>query len=162
LLDSPPAIPTEVRMRRIGLAVVLAFSVLAPLAAEAQQAGKVWRVGILVVANPHVWDSFIDEVRRLGFIDRQNLALEIRYAEGKFERLPTLAADLVRVGADVIVAGGPEASLRAARQATTTIPIVMVAVDYDPLALGYVASLARPRGNVTGVFAQQIELTAKR
>jgi putative ABC transport system substrate-binding protein len=101
-------------------------------------------------------------LRRLGYIQGQNLALEIRSAEGKLERLPALAAELVRAGVDVIIAGGTEASVRAARQATTKIPVVVVAIDYDPVAHGYGSSLSRPGGNVTGVFLQQIELTAKR
>lgn len=134
----------------------------APVITEAQPAGKVWRVGILATANPRVYDDSVDELRRLGYIRGQNLALELRSAEGKVERLPALAAELVRAGVDVIIAGGTEASVRAVRQATTTIPVVIVAIDYDPVALGYGASLARPGGNVTGVFLQQIELTAKR
>ena len=129
---------------------------------KAQQAGKVWRVGILATANPRVYDSLVDELRKFGNVAGQNLALEARSAEGHLERLPALATDLVRAGVDVIVAGGDEAPLQAARQATATIPIVIVAIDYDPLALGYVASIARPGGNVTGVFLQQLELTAKR
>ena len=140
-----------------GLATVLA----APLGAQAQQAAKAWRVGILATANPRVYDDFADELRKLGY-NSQNLSLDIRNAEGKVERLPTLAAELVRSRADVILAAGGEAPLRAVRQATTTVPIVIVAVDYDPLTLGHVASLARPGGNVTGVFLQQLELTAKR
>jgi len=149
-------------MRRIGLAVVLALSLASPLLIGAQQAAKVWRVGILVVANPRLYDGFVDELRKFGYVDGQNLALEFRNAEGKYERLPTLAAELVHARVDVILAAGGESSLRAARQATTTIPVVIVAIDYDPLALRYVASLARPGGNVTGVFLQQIELTTKR
>src|SRR5262249_6334745 len=86
----------------------------------------------------------------------------VRNAEGKVERFPTLAAELVRARVDVILAAGGEAPLLAARQATTTIPIVIVAIDYDPLERGHVASLARPGGNATGVFLQQLELTAKR
>jgi ABC transporter substrate binding protein len=94
--------------------------------------------------------------------NNQNLSLEIRSAEGKLDRLPLLAVELVRAGVDVIVAGGGEAPLRAALQATNTIPIVAIAVDYDPIASGLVSSLARPGGNITGVFLQQLELTAKR
>ncbi len=134
----------------------------APLVGEAQQAGRVWRVGILATANPRVYDASIDELSRLGYIDGRNLAVELRSAEGKVERLPILAAELVRAGVDVIITGGPEVSVRAARQATKTTPVVIVAIDYDPIASGYGASLARPGGNVTGVFLQQIELTAKR
>ena len=133
-----------------------------PLAAEAQPRGKMWRVGILATANPRIYDESIDGLRRLGYVQGQNLALEIRSAQGEIERLPNLAAELVLAGVDVIIAGGTEASVRAARQATTTIPIVVIAIDYDPVAQGYGASLARPGGNVTGVFLQQLELTAKR
>jgi putative ABC transport system substrate-binding protein len=80
----------------------------------------------------------------------------------QFERLPSLAAELVRLGVDLLFAAGPEAPLRAARNVTSTIPIVMVAVDYDPIALGYLASLPRPGGQITGVVFQQVELTGKR
>ena len=132
--------------------IVALLCSVAPVVAEAQSGGKVWRVGLLATANPRVYDDSVDELRRLGYIQGQNLALELRSAEGKVERLPTLAAELVRAGVDVIIAGGTEASVRAARQATTTIPV----------AQGYGTSLARPSGNVTGVFLQKIELTAKR
>jgi putative ABC transport system substrate-binding protein len=134
----------------------------APLVSIAQPPAKVWRVGILATANPRVYDDFVDELRRLGYVNGQNLALELRNAEGKPERLPALAAELARAGVDIIIAGGPEASVRAAQQATASTPVVIVAIDYDPVAKGYAASLARPGGSVTGVFLQQIELTAKR
>jgi ABC-type uncharacterized transport system substrate-binding protein len=147
---------------RLTTVVVSLFVFVAPVSIEAQSARKVWRVGILATANPRVYDDVVDELRKLGYVEGQNLAVEVRSAEGNFERLPTLAAELVRAGVDVIVAGGGDAALRAARHATTTVPIVMVAIDYDPVALGLVASLGRPGGNVTGVSLQQIELTAKR
>jgi ABC-type uncharacterized transport system substrate-binding protein len=147
--------------RRTFLAGTGAVFLAAPLTAEAQQAGKVWRVGVLVVANPRVYDPFVAELRKLGYVEGQNLALEFRSAEGDVERLPALAVELVRAGVDVILAAGPEASLRAARQATTTVPVVIVAIDFDPLARGHVASLARPGSNVTGLSLQQIELTTK-
>ena len=144
------------------VSVVVLLLVVAPLVAEAQTGGKVWRVGILATANPRVYDDSVNELRKLGYVPGQNLVLEIRSAEGRLERLPALAADLVRAGVDVIIAGGTEASVRATRQATSTIPIVLVAIDYDPVARGYGASLARPGGNTTGVFLQQLELTPKR
>jgi len=100
-------------------------------------------------------------LQELGYVEGQNLALEVRGAEGKFDRFPDLAAELVHLKVDVIVAHGPEAALRAARGATDTIPIVMSARDYDPIALGYVAGLARPGGNITGLVQQRLELTAK-
>jgi putative ABC transport system substrate-binding protein len=153
----------EPRGGRSSIASIVALLfVLAPLLAEAQAGGKVWRVGILATANPRVYDNSISELRRLGYVDGQNLAVELRSADGKSERLPALAAELVRAGVDVIIAGGTEASVQAVRQATTTIPVVIVGIDYDPIAQGYGASLARPGGNVTGVFFQQRELTAKR
>lgn len=92
----------------------------------------------------------------------RNLVTEERAAEGRTERPAEFAADLIRQNVDVILAPGPEATLRAVRHATRTTPIVMMAVDYDPIALGYIASLARPGGNITGVFLQRLELSAKR
>src|SRR5215471_10276976 len=87
-----------------------------PLVARAQSRGKVWRVGILATANPRVYDDAIDELRKLGYIPGQNLVLDVRSAEGKVERLPTLAVELVRASVDVVIAGGTEASVHAARQ----------------------------------------------
>ncbi len=100
-------------------------------------------------------------LRDLGYVEDQNVAFAYRSAEGKAERLPTLAADLVHLNVDLIVTSTAPAA-RAAKEATTTIPIVMVGVNYDPLALGYVASLARPGGNVTGLFFLHLDLLAKR
>ena len=100
-------------------------------------------------------------LRDLGYVEDQDFAFEYRSADGKVERLPTLAADLVHLNVDLIVTTTAPAS-RAAKEATTTIPIVMVGVNYDPLALGYVASLARPGGNVTGLFFLHLDLLAKR
>ena len=148
--------------RRTFLSAVAGGLIAAPLAAEGQVAAKVWRVGILITANPRVYDSLLDELRKTGFVEGQNLALKFRNAEGDLQRLPSLAADLVHAGVDVIVAAGGEAPLRAVRQATTTIPIVIIAIDYDPLALGNVVSLARPGGNITGMVLQQGEVTVKR
>jgi putative tryptophan/tyrosine transport system substrate-binding protein len=150
--------------RTIGLIVTLALGLLvAPLAADAQPPGKVFRVGVLLPASPGLppFQAFKQRLQELGYVEGQNLALEVRAVEGQFERLPGLAAELVRLHVDVIVASGPEATLRAARGATGTIPIVMRARDYDPMALGYVAGLARPGGNITGVVQQRLEVTAK-
>ena len=147
--------------RRTFLGTLTGSLLAAPLAAEAQQAGKAYRVGILVIANRRVYDPFVAELRKLDYIEGQNLVLEFRSAEGNVERLPALAVELVRAGVDVILAAGAEVSLRAARQATTTIPVVTVAIDFDPLVGGYVANLARPGSNVTGVSLQQLELTTK-
>jgi putative ABC transport system substrate-binding protein len=150
--------------RAIALLVTLALGVLvAPLAANTQPLGKVFRIGVLLPASfgLPIHQVFTQRLRELGYVEGQNLALEVRAAEGQFERLPGLAAELVRLHVDVIVASGPEATLRAARDATETIPIVMRARDYDPIALGYVAGLARPGGNITGVVQQRLEVTAK-
>src|SRR5712691_9372228 len=152
------------RLYSVGLIATLALAVLvAPLAANAQPPGKGFRVGVLLPASPGlpIHQAFTQRLQALGYIEGQNLALEVRAAEGQFERLPGLAAELVRLHVDVIVASGPEAALRAARDATDTIPIVMRARDYDPIALGYVAGLARPGGTITGVVQQRLEVVAK-
>jgi putative ABC transport system substrate-binding protein len=143
-----------------GLALALMYT---PLAAEAQPAGKA-RIGYLS-SNPrsdtqHAIDAFRARLRELGYLEGQNLLIEYRYGDGKYERLPQLAADLVRLKVDVIFAFGTPGS-RAARNATTTIPIVFGVVS-DPLAAGLVASLTRPGGNVTGVTPNNPDLSAKR
>jgi putative ABC transport system substrate-binding protein len=134
----------------------------APHAAEGQQTGKMPRVGILHLPPPP--SPFFEMLRQglhdLGYIEGQNIAFEFRSAEGKLQRLPTLAADLVHLNVGLIVTATAPAA-RAAKEATTTIPIVMVAVNYDPMALGYVASHARPGGNVTGLFFLHLDLMAK-
>jgi len=138
----------------------------APLAVGAQQTpGRVIKVGILSTVNPRTTtftEAMIQRLRELGHVEGQNLVIEFRDAQGDVTRLPALAADLVRLNVDVILASGPEVTLQAARKVTATIPIVIAAVDFDPIARGYIASLAKPGGNVTGVFLRQIELTSKR
>jgi len=133
----------------------------APLAVEAQP-GKVWRIGFLG-ASPSTVGPFIQAfeqgLRELGYVDGQNIAIEYRSAQGKDERLPLLAAELVRLKVDVLVAALPQGAA-AAKKATTTIPIVMVNVG-DPVEIGLVASLARPGGNVTGLSRLSAELIAK-
>src|SRR5262245_51909701 len=162
----PPAIPTEVRMLRIGLAVILALGlVLARLAAEGQQAGKVARIGMLDTsasdpARVAWWDALRQKMRELGYVEGQNVTFEARFAEGRIERLPALAGELVKIKVDVIVTGGNAAAL-AAKRATTSIPIVM-ATGADQVGLGIVAGLARPGGNVTGVTSFSAELMGKR
>src|SRR5499426_1693797 len=156
-------------MRLIGLAVVLTFSLLAaPLAADAQQAGKVPRIGLLSLTSrsdrPPLLDAFRQSLRELGWIEGQNIVIDYRYAEGRVDRLPGLAAELVRLKVDVIVSFGTQ-GVTAAKNATEQIPIVMIAVR-DPVGTGLIASLARPGGNVTGVsgtaglewVAKQLEL----
>jgi putative tryptophan/tyrosine transport system substrate-binding protein len=133
--------------------------------AEAQQPKKVARVGYLssvfTRSSPQT-QAFFDELRKLGNFEGQNLLVEFRTGEGKVDRLPELAAEILRAQVDLVVAPGPEAILRAFTQATKSIPIVMIAVDYDPIERGYIFGLARPGGNITGLFFRQLELTAKR
>jgi ABC transporter substrate binding protein len=124
----------------------------APRASEAQQAGKVYRVGwldmrSLSVARPEI-EVFTQAMRELGWAEGKNIAFEFRFAENKTERLPELAVEIVRLKVDLIVAVGTP-GVQAAKQATTTIPIVMHIVG-DPVESGLVSSLARPGGNVTG------------
>jgi ABC-type uncharacterized transport system substrate-binding protein len=134
------------------------------LGALAQQVGKVWRIGILEPFHPAVRskliEAFRDGLRQLGYEEGRNIVLEARFAEGKLERLPELAAELVRINVDVIVANSTQA-IRAAQRATQTIPIVMSAVG-DPIEAGFVASFALPGSNITGVTIFAPELMAKR
>ncbi len=149
------------RLRRIGLVVTLALGVLAaPLAAEAQQAGKIPRIGVLASIRSPAIEGFERGLKELGYVEGKNIVIEWRLVEGKFERLPELAADLVRLKVDVILAPAT-IYVRAARDATKTIPIVFALVP-DPVEAGFVASLARPGGNITGLSSIATELTAKR
>jgi putative ABC transport system substrate-binding protein len=122
----------------------------APLAAEAQQAERVARIGVLRQGSPPdpLVESFRQDLRELGYAEGLNISIDYRWAEGRAERLPVLAAELVRLKVDVIVASGVEA--QAAKGATIVIPIVMP-MSTDPVAVGLVSSLARPGGNVTGL-----------
>jgi ABC-type uncharacterized transport system substrate-binding protein len=139
-------------MRRIGLAIALVLSVVASLAVEAQQSGKVWRVGFLgaetASTNLHFLEAFRVGMREHGYVEGQNLTLEVRWAEGRSERFRDLAAELTRLNLDVIVPVSTPA-VRAVKALTGTIPIVSISVD--PLGTGLVPSLARPGGNVTGL-----------
>ena len=133
----------------------------APLAAHAQASGRVPRVGFIgILSASPVTQAFEQGLKELGYEDGRNIILEWRWTEGDSERLPALAAELVRLSVDVIVAPG-EAQVNAVRQATSTIPIVFYVVG-DPVAVGYVASLRRPGGTITGVSSQWYELTGKR
>jgi putative ABC transport system substrate-binding protein len=129
--------------------------------AEAQQRAKMPRIGVLRVDSPpqRNYNEFLQGLRALGYVEGQNIALEIRWAEGQLERLPALAAELVRLPVDVIVTHGVY-GVRAARDATSTIPIVMAWVG-DADGYGFVASLARPGGNITGLSFQSDELSGK-
>ena len=152
--------------RRTFMAMLGGGLLAAPLGAQAQPAGKRWRIGILHVQGvpsspgPFV-QAFEQKLREVGYVSGQNITIEFRSAEGKNDRLPGLAAELVALKVDVIVTS-TESAARAAKRATSKIPIVMAGVNYDPIALGFVASLARPGGNVTGLFYRHLELTAKR
>jgi putative ABC transport system substrate-binding protein len=146
-------------MRRIGLAIVLALGLLAPLGSEAQQTGRVYRLGILTVFSR--LDITVVSLRELGYVEGQNLVVERRSADGRLDRLPGLARELVQLHPDAIVANTAEA-IDAARAATKTIPIVMGFTN-DPVGRGFVASLARPERNITGVsYAAGPEITGKR
>jgi putative ABC transport system substrate-binding protein len=150
---------------RLFTAVVLLL-LAAPLAtATAQPPEKVPRVGYLSPGSPSEpfrqrrFEAFRQGLRELGYVEGQNIAIESRWAEGKYDRYPALAADLVRLKVDVIVAVGGRAS-EVAKHATRTIPIVM-SVVIDPLGSGLVASLARPGGNVTGISLMTLDLVGK-
>jgi len=138
------------RLRGIGLLVTLAVDLLAaPLAAEAQQAGRVPRIGVLANIRSPATEGFERGLKELGYIEGKNIIIEWRLAEGKFDRLPDLAAELVRLKVDVILAPATP-YVQTAKNATKTIPIVFALVP-DPVAAGFVAGLGRPGGNITGL-----------
>jgi putative ABC transport system substrate-binding protein len=134
-----------------------------PRAAQGQAPAKVPRIGFLSVLsltdNPHDLEAFRQGLRELGYVEGQNIAIEYRFAEGRPERLPALAADLVRLKVDIIVTAAPAAP-EAAQRATITIPIVFAVVG-DPVAVGLVASVARPGGNITGLSSMAPEVVGK-
>ena len=131
---------------------------------QAQQPKKVPRIGYLDLGSVFVGErphqAFRQGLREQGYVEGQNIAIEYRYGEGRIERLPALAAELVRLKVDIIVTRGSEA-IRASRDATKTIPIVM-AQSSDPVRLGFVGSLARPGGNITGITSISQQLVGKR
>ena len=140
--------------------ILLAGAVLS----EAQQPKKVPRIGLLIASSPSPASSRVEAFRQglrdLGYIEGKDIVIEYRYGEGKPDRLPTLAAELVSLKIDIIVTGGSSPT-RAAKEATVTIPIVMTQ-DIDPVGSGFVASLARPGGNITGLSNFAPELSGKR
>ena len=150
-------------MQRMGLGVVLVLIVLAPLVAEAQQPGKVPRIGLLgggsASAAAGRIDAFRQGLRDLGYVEGKTIVIEQMWAEGKLDRIPALAADLVRLKVDAIVSAGPTVT-RACKDANITTPIVM-GFDDDPVGSGLVASLARPGGNITGLSSLSPGLSAK-
>jgi putative ABC transport system substrate-binding protein len=146
--------------------VTLALGIcVAPLAAEAQQRAKVPRIGVLMIHTGSTavavkyMEAFRQGLHDLGYVEGQNLVIEYRWGEGKVERLPALAAELVSLKVDCMVTSGTQAS-QAAKHATTTIPIVMT--SSDPVGTGLVTSLARPGGNITGLALMNPELSGKR
>ena len=152
------------RLRSIGLISTLVLGLLAtPLTAEAQQAGKVYRVGVLRFRgspdHPNI-QAFRQGLRDLGWVEGQNITLEYRWAKGRRDRLPELAAELVRLKVDVIVVTGNR-TIRVVKKATSTIPIV-VAHTGDLVGPGHAASLARPGGNITGLVTMSPDLSTKR
>jgi len=150
--------------RRVFVSTVAGALLSAPLGAEGQQARKVYRIGFLGGASHSGYVAQIEALRLglqdHGYIEGRNVTIEYRWAEGKYDRLSALTAELVRLHVDIIITQGTPAAL-AAKQATTTIPIVMAIVG-NPVETGIVASLARPGGNITGSSFFWAELTAKR
>jgi ABC-type uncharacterized transport system substrate-binding protein len=151
-------------MRRRSFITLLGGAAVAwPLAARAQQTAKVLRVGT-ASGQPRsspLWQSFDRRMVELGYEEGKNLAVDFRQATS-VEEFESSYRELAAHKVDIIVASGPEIALKSALAAAYGLPIVMIAIDYDPLARGYVSSLARPSGNVTGVFLRQIELVVKR
>jgi putative ABC transport system substrate-binding protein len=150
--------------RRAFMAVITGSLLAARLAAEAQQSTRIYRIGLLIGASeafaaPYI-EIFRQALRDLGYVEGRNITIELRYADGHYDRLRVLAADLVRLKVDIVVTEGTPPT-RAATQATTTIPIVMT-VTGDPVAAGLVTNLARPGGNLTGASFFLPELGAKR
>ena len=146
----------------IGLLTTFLLTIAPP--AEAQQSKKVHRIGFLGASSPSAISARIEAfrlgLRELGYVEGKNILIEYRYAEAKLDRLPALAAELVRLKVDVMVLAGP-AAIRPAKEATNTIPIVM-ANDADPVGSGVIASLARPGGNITGLSNLAPEISGKR
>jgi putative ABC transport system substrate-binding protein len=150
--------------RRAFVRVIACSLLAAPLAAEAQQSGKVYRIGVLTnkasdPAEAHLWQAFRLGLRERGWIEGKNILIEFREAEGNLARLPELAADLVGLKVDVILARA-STFVQPAKTATSSIPIIFVS-HADPVRTGHVASLARPGGNITGLAVLMTDLAAK-
>ena len=159
-----PALPirSPEMPRRAFMAAIAGCLLAAPLATAAQPGRKVTQIGVLGATRAEdlpQWEGLRDGLRERGYVEGQNIVLEYRWAQGRFERLPDLAAELAALKPAVIVAFVTQASL-AAKKATSAIPIVMVAVG-DPVAAGLVASLTRPGGNVTGNSSNSVEVAGK-
>jgi putative tryptophan/tyrosine transport system substrate-binding protein len=150
----------------LGLPVIALVLAMFCAVAQAQQPKRVARIGYLSAVDAATESArsepFRLALRELGYIERQNIATEYRYAEGKFDRFPALAAELVRLKVDIIVAAGGGRLPRAAKNATKTISIVMMGQGIDPVEAGLVESLAGPGGNITGLTLLSRELVGKR
>jgi putative tryptophan/tyrosine transport system substrate-binding protein len=147
-------------MNRRAFVTGLGAVIVAPIPAGAEQTGKVWRIGFISVTHTKVEDVFFQQLRELGYVEGQNLVVERRYSEGRADRFPEFAAELVRLNVDMIVVTTTPAGL-AAKKATKTIPIVQ-ANSIDPVGVGLVASLARPGANFTGTTQLAPDISAKR
>ena len=151
--------------RRKLIVALGAGALTAPFGAFAQQQGKVWRVGWLSQgtrpdpSRPNFFAAFLQGMRELGYVEGKNMVIESRYADSKFERLPDLAAELVQLKVDVILAAATPAT-GAAHKATTTTPIVFVNAG-DPVGSGFIKSLARPSGNITGLTNMYADISSK-
>src|SRR5262249_12379924 len=150
----------EVQMGRIGLAVVLSIGLLtAPLASKAQEATKLHRIAYLSpgsrTGGPYLLSVAIQALRDRGWVEGRNLVIDYRFAEGRFDLLPVLAADLARTKPDVIFVTGDQA-IKAVKDATSTVALVMIACD--AVAAGLITSLARPGGNLTGISCISSEI----
>ena len=151
-------------IERVFVFICLLLTVLLPGLIEAQQPAKIPRIGFLASASPSVvsdrFEAFQQGLRELGYVEGKNIVIEFRYAEGKLDQLPALAAELVALKVEILVSAGPIPT-RAAKEATATIPVVMTQ-DTDPVGNGFVASLARPGGNITGLSTLAPEISGKR
>jgi putative tryptophan/tyrosine transport system substrate-binding protein len=149
-------------MNRTFLWILTVLLVACMHLAEAQQAKKIPRIGYIATrSGPEAGEkAFLQGLQSLGYIEGQTIAIEWRFAQEKFDRLPDLASELVRLKVNVIVTSGGYPTVQAVKNATTTIPIVMTGVS-DAVELGFVASLARPGGNITGISVLAPELSGK-
>src|SRR5262245_55957712 len=152
--------------RREFILLVSSMTLSVPHVSRAQPSPKVARLGYIginreIPLGRAIYDAFLTELRTLGLTERQNLMVEFRSIEQDFEELTSVASELVSLNVDLILTDGTESALRAAVDASTKLPIVMIATNFDPIEHGYVKGLPRPGGNVTGVFLRQTELAEK-